>query len=83
MKSMKNFTAQQLTKKQMNDVHGGQGIVECGGMKHNVECTYTHPDGSTRRVYGCANEVILAMGNAQTEIEAAGGKFEAHSCVEF
>lgn len=29
MKTMKNFAAQQLSKKQMNDVKGGQVYVNC------------------------------------------------------
>ncbi len=64
MKSMKSFAAQQLTKKQMNDVKGGQGIGECMHMKYNVECTFTDGNGFTRRAYGCANDIISAVGNA-------------------
>ena len=81
MKTMKNFAAQQLSKKQMNTIHGGQGIVECAGLAYTVECPYTDQNGVERKVYGCANEVLMALGNAQTEADLHGGKINAHDCI--
>ena len=78
---MKNFAAQQLSKKQMNTIHGGQGIVECAGLAYTVECPYTDQNGIPRKAYGCANDILSATGNAQTEARANGGDPNIHDCV--
>lgn len=83
MKKMNDFVAQQLSKKQMNNINGGQKVTECIGMRHQVECTFIDANGNERRSYGCANDLISAIGNAQHEIESLNGEFNAHNCIAY
>ena len=40
-------------------------------------------NGNERRSYGCANDLISAIGNAQHEIESLNGEFNAHNCIAY
>lgn len=50
------FTAQQLTKKQMNNVKGGRGIAD--GYPCMAECAYTDNNGIHRKVWGFGNDFL-------------------------
>lgn len=47
MKTMKNFAAQQLSKKQMNDVKGGRtyycDVITVNGNKSTITIEASHP----------------------------------------
>jgi natural product precursor len=82
MKNLNKFAAQQLSKKQMNNINGGQGIAECIGMEYQVECTYVDSVGNIRRSYGCGHDLHTAMNNAQ-EIQSIHDNFELQGCIQF
>lgn len=49
MKTMKNFAAQQLTKKQMNEVQGGG--------RYDMECQYRDRNGIMRKIWGTGDSI--------------------------
>ena len=57
MKNMQNFAAQQLTKKQMNDVKGGV----------DMECQYRDRNGIMRKVWGSG----ATLGDAKNRLWAS------------
>lgn len=64
MKSMKNFAAQQLTKKQMDDVKGG---TSCPEGQHAYNCVLTLGylgHGTTGIVCGTSKEDAERQANA-------------------
>lgn len=65
----------------MNKITGGQGVVECAGLKYNVECTIVDGNGITRRVYGCATDDELAHQNAKYEASKLDGTIV--ECINF
>ena len=60
MKSMKNFAAQQLTKKQMNEVKGGS---LCPSGQNEYVCTATYSSGAKTSGRLCA----ASQAEARTE----------------
>lgn len=83
MKNLNKFAAQQLSKKQMNDINGGQGIIECLGKEFQVECTFTDPEGNIRRTYGCGDDLNTAMNNAQNELQSIYIDYKLQDCIQF
>lgn len=65
MNAMKNFAAQQLTKKQMTEVTGGK----------RYRCTITYPDGSTVKLRFKSDSVADALDKVWSSTPE-GGKAE-------
>ena len=60
MTNMKNFAAQQLSKKQMNEIKG------LGAL--NVDCVYTDPQGIRRHAFGSGDTVLTAIEDMRRNI---------------
>lgn len=71
MKTMKNFAAQQLTKKQMNEVKGGKVAILCpilgaGGKPINYICASGETfDDAAQEVARQANEAKVNTGECE------------------
>lgn len=67
MKTMKNFAAQQLTKKQMNEVKGGRtyycDVITDRGNKSTIEIQASHP-----------TKAIIAAGQEENVSKVIGCK---------
>lgn len=71
MKTMKDFAAQQLTKKQMNLVQGGR---LCGPFQYEFNCTFKIRGGESVSGRVCASDGLSAVIKGGLMIETAIGK---------
>lgn len=78
---MKNFAAKQLTKKQMNEVKGGEGACGFGIMEWN--CTFKIRGGGSISGRVCAADAMAAVivGGQQIENSLGWGSVVDQTCI--
>lgn len=81
MKTMKNFAAQQLSKKQMNDVKGG--TAACGFGVMEFQCTFQIRGGGSVSGRVCAADAMAAVikGGQMIEKSLGWGSVVDQTCL--